>query len=95
MPEPKTIVFSFKEIAEVLIREANLHEGLWGLLVKFGITGANIGSAPEKDDLRPSAIVPILELGIQRFDEPSNLTVDASVVNPKSKPKSKPKAKKK
>jgi len=89
MPEQKSLVFSYKEVAEALVRKADIHDGLWGLYVRFGITGANIGSAPGKDDLRPAAIVPILEIGIQRFDEASNLTVDASMVNPKTKAKKK------
>jgi len=82
MPEAKNIVFNFKEIAEALIRKADVHEGLWGLVVRFGLAGANIGSAPGSEDLRPAAIVPILELGIQKFNEPNSLTVDAAEVNP-------------
>jgi hypothetical protein len=45
-------------------------------------------------EMLPSAMLSILELGIQRFDEPSALTVDAAEVNPrqrKSKAKSRPK----
>jgi len=82
MPEAKNMVFTFKEIAEALIRKANIHEGLWGVFVRFGIAGANVGSGPKSEDLRPAAIVPIVELGIQKFDEPNNLTVDAAEVNP-------------
>lgn len=92
MPEPKTWVFSFKEVAEALVRKADIHEGLWGVYFEFGLSGANVGSAlsdQPKEDLRPAAIVPIMKIGIQRFDEPSNLTVDASMVNPKRKPKKK------
>ena len=89
MPETKNMVFTFKEIAAALIRETDIHEGLWGLFVKFGLAGANIQSAPGKEDLRPAAVIPILELGIQRFDESNNLTVDASEVNPKPKAKKK------
>ncbi len=81
MPEINNIEFSFKEIAEVLVRHADLHNGLWGIEIKFGIQGTNIGASPGSD-LMPAAIVPVVKLGIQRFEKPSNLTVDASEINP-------------
>ena len=88
MPELKSVVFSHKEIAEALIRQTDIHEGWWGLYVEFGIAGANIAPSPE-GDLTPAAIVPILKLGIQRFDKPNSLAIDASKANPKPKPKKK------
>jgi hypothetical protein len=91
MPETKTVVFSYKEVAEALIHKTDIHEGFWGVYFEFGLAGANVGSGPpgpNKEDVRPAAIVPILNIGIQRFDNPSNLTVDASKVNPE-KPKKK------
>jgi len=80
MAEIKNIAFGFQEIAEVLVRHANLHDGLWGIEIKFGIQGTNIGTSP--GDLLPAAIVPVVTLGLQRFEKPSNLTVDASKINP-------------
>ena len=82
MPETRKIEFNYNEIAQALVRYSNIHEGLWGIAIKFGIQGANIGAGPD-GDLTPAAIVPILELGLQRFDEPNNLTVDASEINPR------------
>lgn len=60
----------------------------WKLLDRFQerlerSVSARFGTDPEKGDLMPAAIVPILKLGIQRFEEESQLTVDASKVNPK------------
>ncbi|MBA7569398.1 hypothetical protein ES708_11137 [subsurface metagenome] len=81
MPEATNIEFDYKEIAEALIRYTDIHEGLWGIAIKFGLQGANIGTG-SGSDLMPAAIVPVLKLGLQRFDEPSNLTVDASEINP-------------
>lgn len=82
MPEVQQYIFSFKEVAEALVKQQDIHEGLWGVYVEFGIAGGNIGSSPE--DVRPAAIVPILKLGIQRFSEPSALTIDAAEVNPQA-----------
>jgi hypothetical protein len=81
MAEPTQIVFSYKEVAEALLKKENIHEGIWGLYIQFGISAANAG--PDKDSLRPTAIVPILHIGLQKFEEENNLAVDAALVNPK------------
>lgn len=82
MAELSQMTFSHREVAEALVKAHGVHEGLWGIYVEFGVQGANIGTDPEKKDLMPAAIVPILKLGIQRFPEENQLTVDAAVVNP-------------
>ena len=89
MPETKNIVFSHKEVVEALIRYNDIHEGLWGLYIEFGLAGANVGSVPGGGDLNPAAIIPVLKIGLQRSETPSNLTADAAVVNPPTKTESK------
>ncbi|HLE63617.1 MAG TPA: hypothetical protein VI750_10775 [Pyrinomonadaceae bacterium] len=79
MAEATQIVYTFKELAEILVKQQDIHEGYWGIYVKFGIKAANAGETDA--DLRPTALVPILELGLQKFDALNNLSVDASVVN--------------
>jgi len=85
MAETKTITFDHKEIASALIREQGIKEGLWGVYLEFGIQGANISIPPSNDAMVPAAIVPVLKIGIQRFDSPNSLTVDAAKVSKKSK----------
>jgi len=80
MPEPTQISFSHKEVVAALIKEQGIREGIWSLYVKFGIRAMNIGGSD--DDLQPSAIVPVLTIGLQRADKMNNLSVDASTVNP-------------
>jgi hypothetical protein len=80
MAETKQIVFSYQEIVETLVKKQGLHDGIWGLFVRFGLKATNIGASDT--DLRPAAIIPVLEIGIQRQDEQTNLTVDAAKVNP-------------
>lgn len=87
MPEATQIMFKFTELAELLVKKQDLHEGHWGIVVRFGISAANV--ALGSSGPLPTAIVPILELGIQREKEPTPLTVDASVVNPISEESSK------
>jgi len=81
MAEPTQIIFSYKEVAEALLKTQEIHEGIWGLFIKFGISGANIGPGP--DSLSPAAIVPVLQIGLQKFESENNLSVDAAKVNPK------------
>ena len=81
MPETKQIAFSHREVAEALIRFNDLHEGLWGIYIEFGLGAADVGLEPG-GDIFPTALVPVKKIGLQRFEEPSNLTVDAAEVNP-------------
>jgi len=81
MPDvPKIYQFTHQELAEILIKHMDIHEGLWGIYVEFGIGAMNVGQGP--NDILPAAIVPIVKLGLQRFPEPNNLTADAAKVNP-------------
>lgn len=82
MGEATNYAFSYQEIVEALIKKQDIHEGVWGIYIEFGIKGANIGTKPGAKDFAPVAIVPVLKIGIQRFNEENNLTVDASKVNP-------------
>lgn len=80
MAEQTQLVFKHKEVVEALIKKQGLTEGIWGIYIKFGIAAANIenqGSA----ETHPAAIVPILEIGLQKFDKETNLSVDASLLS--------------
>jgi hypothetical protein len=82
MAEPRQITFSYQEIAELLVKHQDIHEGLWGVYFELGLGAANIPSAPDAAAV-PAAIVPLQRMGIQKFDdEVQGLTVDAAVVNP-------------
>ena len=80
MPEIANFVCSYKEVVTALLREQRIHKGLWSLYVKFGISAANIGET--ETDVRPAAIIPILEIGLQKAEKENNITVDAAQVNP-------------
>jgi hypothetical protein len=85
MAEAKQYIFSYREVAELMVQQLGITDGLWGLYVKFGIAAANVG--PGNEDMRPTAMVAVLELGLQKFDEPSNLTVDAAELSKGRLPK--------
>ena len=80
MAEATQYVFNHQQLAEILIKEQDLHDGLWIIQYQFGIGGANIG--PTVEQLNPAAVVPILSIALARTPEPNNLTVDAAKVNP-------------
>jgi hypothetical protein len=72
----RQITFAHKEVAEALVRHHGLHDGIWGLYVEFGIAAATFGPGP--NDLNPTALVPVVKIGLQRFNEVNNLSVDAA-----------------
>jgi hypothetical protein len=84
MAESTQIVFKHTEVVEALIKTQKIHEGIWGLFIKFGLQAANVGVSP--NELQPAAIIAILEIGLQKFDAESNLALDAAKVNPQGLP---------
>lgn len=76
-------LFTHKEIAEALIKQQGLHEGIWGIYVEFGIAAGNV--AHPSGVVLPTAIVPLTKLGIQRMKADNPLAVDAAEVNPPKK----------
>lgn len=77
------VLFQFPEVAVLLLRTQDIHEGHWGLYLEFGLQGTNM-RMPPADDLYPAAITYVTKIGIQQFPEPNSMTVDAAEVNPAS-----------
>ncbi|MEP7272850.1 MAG: hypothetical protein ABI882_15220 [Acidobacteriota bacterium] len=86
---PKPILMAYKDVATALVRQHGIHEGLWGIYVEFGIQGVNMPVIDPEGDIVPAAIVPVLKVGLQAFDEETNISVDAAKVNPAMKAKKK------
>ncbi len=84
MPEVDTYSFKYREVIEALIKQADLHDGRWQLVMTFGLGAVNMGpSAPE---IVPGAAIAVTGLGLQRAkpESPEALVLDASIVNPAS-----------
>jgi hypothetical protein len=82
------ILVSYQELAEMLVKANAIHEGYWGPFLRFGLNIANVNTEyPKGTPLGPipTAMVPLLEIGIQRLTEPTPISVDAAKVNPKLK----------
>ena len=87
MPETGLITFSHKELVEILVKSQNLTEGIWQLYMNFGIKAANLGSSDS--DVLPTAMIPVLQIGIKKTDKENNLAVDASKLIPREARKKK------
>lgn len=82
MAEPTQFMFSHKEVVTALLKQQNIHEGIWMLSISFGMAATNIAQKEDGTDLSPAVILPVLNIGIQRTDIVNNLSVDAAEVNP-------------
>jgi hypothetical protein len=82
MPEINQVMYKHRELVELLIKHAGLHEGRWILMANFGFSAGNFG--PSNDQMSPGAVVALTHLGLQRAqpDTPEEMSVDAAVVNP-------------
>lgn len=83
MADASQYTIPYKELAEVMVKHLDIHEGLWSVFFRFGISGFNLSL--NDSPYVPSAIVPILQVGINRESEVTPLSVDAAVVNPQPK----------
>ena len=88
MAEIEQLSFSYHEVVTSLIKERGLHEGVWQLVLNFGIGGANIGEGPQ--NLIPAAIIPVTSIGLVRVGAETSVSVDAAKVNPAPKKKVEP-----
>jgi hypothetical protein len=84
MPESTQLAFKYQEVLEALIKQADLHEGKWQLVMTFGLAALNMG--PNADEVVPAAAVAVSGISLQRAtkDSPPALTADAALVNPAS-----------
>ncbi|MGB0086538.1 MAG: hypothetical protein WBP94_14340 [Rhodomicrobiaceae bacterium] len=85
MPDINQIQFTHKELLEMLLKQAHVHEGKWVLMARFGIAPGNYGPSP--DQIVPGALFTVTHMGILRAtdDTPEGMWMDASIVNPDTK----------
>lgn len=80
--------FSHRELVELMLKAADVHEGKWVLTVQLGVGTGNVGPSPT--EVYPGVTIQFQKVGIQRLLEGAvegTITIDAAVVNP---PKSEP-----
>ena len=78
----KTTKFTLYQLTVALVKEADLHEGLWQLQVVFGQSAANLSI---NGATTPTAVVQVMGVQLGRVDKVDILTVNAAEVNPGSR----------
>ena len=89
MPEVSQIKYDLKEITALMLQDQGIRSGLWMIWTRFSFGATNI--APPEDQpggaVGPGAVAVLIEVGIQRVEEPGPLSVDAAEVWKEKKPR--------
>jgi len=92
MPETTQIVYSHKELTELMLRDRGITSGHWAIYLTLRLVGANVEL--KEGDLKPVAMTFVDSIGVTRVPEPNPLSVDASKLRAKGPVSSRaPKAK--
>ena len=83
MAEVAQYQFNFKELAELLVKRQDLHEGVWAVGFNLNLVAGTMGPTPEQSF--PSAMVQIASAILTRVEDGQPMppsAVDAAVFNP-------------
>jgi hypothetical protein len=87
MAEATQFSFSWQEVAELLMKASNIHEGKWAVGLEFSVTVGAMGLKPT--EASPGAMITAHKLMITAVTEgqpqPPNLVFDAALLNPRHK----------
>lgn len=73
--------FTHKELMSMMLKEADIHEGLWSFSVNFRLGAGAFG--PTEAEVAPTGFVGVDSLGIRRAPQTGPLVFDAADLNPK------------
>lgn len=80
----KQLLYTHEDLLRLMLKDQNIHEGYWMLLVRFNFGAGNVGtSADQPSDVHPTALVGVSGIGLERTNSLGPLVLDAAVVNPK------------
>jgi hypothetical protein len=82
-PVPVESPLSMRDLAAVLVRHYDLHDGSYDLLLEFQIGMGMVGPGPEA--LTPGAMVGISKVGLIKSAVDGPTTVNAAIINPAKK----------
>jgi hypothetical protein len=79
---------SLRELAEVLVKHYDIHEGKYDLALELQVGVGLVG--PDPGSQLPGAMVSVSRIGLTRATDIRATTVDAAVVNPAKMKRKKP-----
>lgn len=71
--------FGWVDVAIALVKEKDLHEGIWRVGLEFDMSGVNVNVGPTT---LPAALLPVKRVFLTKEDKMGPMCVDAAVVNP-------------
>jgi len=80
MAQIDSISYKNPDLLALLLKDQGIHEGLWMLMINFGMGAGNVGT--DENSVFPTAMVQVAGVGLMRAPVPGPAVVDASVVNP-------------
>src|SRR6266513_3063043 len=88
MADPTQFVWTHKELLTLMLKDRDIHEGRWVLLLNWGMSPGNFG--PSESEFSPGMLVASTRQGSLRQDPgrptpPQELYVDAAEINPAPK----------
>lgn len=87
IPSMSNEEMSIEDLLAMIISSKGLHEGLFGLGVKFAIATGAVGPTPEA--MYPGAMLGVCGFVLAKSEFPGPHIVDAAQVNPRPKVKQK------
>ena len=76
MPEASQVEYKLRELTELMVRDRQINEGHWMLVVRFSFGALNVEDGV--GGVAPASISRIESIGIQRIPEANAISVDAS-----------------
>lgn len=74
---------SLRDLAELLVRDGDIHEGLFDISVEIQVAIGTLGPTP--DESYPGALVGVKSIGLLATEKANPHTVDAALVNPRTR----------
>jgi hypothetical protein len=75
---------TLRELAAVLVKHYDLHEGKFDLTIEFQI---GVGAVGPKENLAPGVAAGVSKVGLTRATSDGPMTVDAATINPTAAPR--------
>ncbi|MBI2716932.1 MAG: hypothetical protein HYX37_21165 [Rhizobiales bacterium] len=88
MAQSTQVLFSHRDLIELLIKNAGIHDGRWSLLLNLSVGTGHMAVPP--DQTGPGVMVVVTSVGLQRLQDGIDagkdaIVVDATEVNPEPK----------